>query len=195
MILGSRPSRGFPSEMPQIWCKLWILLALCKFVVKSYQFCSLHQVALTFWKSELMQLSIWRLKRQVVETTYINWRINCHQDWASDASTSWYRFDDCKVTSLQQTCCNLHVSGCVEANPNIITRVLGENSRLSAERGVHEVFLQKCHEYEASIKTTILEVKGLKVASLECPPNAVIIFHCFEYASQFFKEITSVTAP
>ena len=54
-----------------------------------------------------------------------SWQSNCikpidnlqqtcyHQAGASDVNVSWYRLDDCKVTSLQQTCCNLHVSCCV----------------------------------------------------------------------------------
>ena len=32
---------------------------------------------------------------------------------ASVVRASWYRLDDCKITSLQQTCCNLSVSSCV----------------------------------------------------------------------------------
>ena len=34
-----------------------------------------------------------------------------HQGGASDANASWYRLDNCKVTSLQQTCRNSRVSG------------------------------------------------------------------------------------
>ena len=36
-----------------------------------------------------------------------------HQAGASDVNASWYQLDDSKVTSLQQTCCNLRVSGLI----------------------------------------------------------------------------------
>ena len=36
-----------------------------------------------------------------------------YQAGAGDAHSSWYQLDDSKATSLQQTCCNLRVSGCV----------------------------------------------------------------------------------
>ena len=70
---------------------------------------------------------------QVVETTCItlvdkkSWQSTCinpvdnlqqtcyHQAGASDANASWYRLDDCKVTSLQQIVCILRISGCVNS--------------------------------------------------------------------------------
>ena len=83
---------------------------------------------------------------QVVETTSIklvdkkSWQSTCikpvdslqqtcyHQAGASDANASWYRLDDSKVTSLQQTWCNLRVSGCIKAGPSALPRHRGFDS-------------------------------------------------------------------
>ena len=64
---------------------------------------------------------IWYLYRllQVLEWKLNFWKSTCirqncyHQAGASDGNASWYRLDDCKATSLQQTCCNLCVSDSV----------------------------------------------------------------------------------
>ena len=54
----------------------------------------------------------------------------CHQAGASDANTSWYRLDDCQVTSLQQTSFNLYVFGCVQPATTVtalVTRALSSS--------------------------------------------------------------------
>ena len=118
------------SETPQTCCKLWILPACCKLSTncsKSVDFIKLQQVC----ENQTYCNLIFADSLQVVETTCIklvdkkSWQSTCskpvdnlqqtcyHQAGASDANASWYRLDDSKVTSLQQTCCNLRVSGCV----------------------------------------------------------------------------------
>ena len=63
-------------------------------------------------------INIWLSARQylysrpVIIKLFDNLQQTCYyQAGASDANPSWYRFDDRKVTSLQQTWCNLRVSG------------------------------------------------------------------------------------
>ena len=43
-------------KTPQTLCKLWIVLAWCKFVVKLHQTCWLHQVASGLWESDIVSL-------------------------------------------------------------------------------------------------------------------------------------------
>ena len=102
--------------------------------------CGFYQLAASCSKSVKVRLIADLLQiiadlLQVVETTCIklvdkkSWQSTCikpvdslqktcyHQTGASDANASWYRLDDNQATSLQQTCCNLRVSGCVVFSP------------------------------------------------------------------------------
>ena len=90
----------------------------------SVEVCWIHQVC----ENQTCCNLIFADLLQVVETTCIklvdkkSWQSTCskpvdnlqqtcnHQPGASDANASWYRLDDSKATSLQQTWCNVRVS-------------------------------------------------------------------------------------
>ena len=114
---------------------------LLQVVNRLQQVCWIHQVAASLWKSDLLQLDICRLVASCIKlvdkksqlSTCIkpvdNLQQTCkHQAEANDANASWYRLDDSKVTSLQQTCCKLRVSGCVNENESFL------NSHVLVER-------------------------------------------------------------
>ena len=80
--------RLVPTWYLQTWCKL------------------LKQLASSLWIKKFWQSTCSKPVDILQQTCY-------HQAWASDANAFWYRLDDNKATSLQQTCWNFHVSGCV----------------------------------------------------------------------------------
>ena len=99
----------------------WVLPACCKLSSSCRNLCE-HQTCSNLIFADLPH---------VVETTCIklvdkkSWQSTCIkpvenlqqtcylQARASNANASWYRLDDSKATSLQQTCCNLSGSECV----------------------------------------------------------------------------------
>ena len=84
--------------------KSWILRACCNLV-----FLDMLQVVKTFCV-KLVDKKSWK---STCNKPVDNLQKTCyHQAGANDANASWYRLDDCKVTSLQQTCCNLRGFGC-----------------------------------------------------------------------------------
>ena len=162
------PTRGMnihsltQPETPQACCKLWILPACWKLSTscsKSVDFNKFHQV----YENQTCCNLIFADLPQVVKTTCIkfvdkqSWQSTCikpvdnlqqtcyRQAEASDANASWYRLDDCKVTSLQQHCCNLRVCGCVLLFYYRLACDVDLNPRLNRFRGLRRRLLSSCN--------------------------------------------------
>ena len=137
--------------MPQTCCKLWIWPACCKLSTscsKSVEFVKLQQ----FCENQTFCNLIFVDLLQVVETTFVklvdkkSWQSTCikpvdnlqqtcyHQAGASDANASWYRLDDCKATSLQQTCSNLRDSSCVDLRTNYLSHTSSNSSTKNSRK-------------------------------------------------------------
>ena len=117
-------------------CKLWIFPACCKLstsCTKAVDFIMLQQICENQIFATWYLQTCCKLLKQLASSLWIkkSWQSTCikpvdnlqqtsyhdHQVGASDASASWYRLDASKVTSLQETRCDLRVSGGVSYRP------------------------------------------------------------------------------
>ena len=94
------------------WCKPSLVCHQVAWVCENQTWRNLIfiQTAASSW----MKIKFLKINLHQVCMLTCNLQQNCyHQAGASDGNASWYRLDDCKGTSLQQTCCNLCVSDSV----------------------------------------------------------------------------------